>query len=375
MNYPIQIGVPALVLAPMEGVTDAPMRALLTERGGFSLCVTEFLRVSEEVLPDRVILRKLAELASGGRTPSGCPVMLQLLGGDPEAMAHTARQAVALGALGIDINFGCPSKTVNRHEGGAALLKCPDKLGAVVRAVREAVPRAIPVSAKLRLGWERVEEIHHNAQVAAESGASWLTIHARTRAQGYAPPVNWRIVGEVRRALSIPVIVNGDIRDRESLVNCAEVTGAEHFMLGRGALANPDLARLLCRGALDDGKRTQLAERRALDKGDWTRLLDRGVLADSNSTYDGRVLANPVPERDLDLPMARDVRDRHYWLALIDRFCAVASDSPPETLVRRVKQWFNLAAKIGECEGFEAIKRLETLTQIRQVLLDAPLRT
>src|SRR6478609_5011361 len=104
---------PALVLAPMEGVTDAPMRALLTEQGGFSFCVSEFLRVTQDLLPAHVFYRHVPELNSGCRTPSGTPIQIQLLGGNEEAMATNAQRACDLGARAIDINFGCPSPTVN----------------------------------------------------------------------------------------------------------------------------------------------------------------------------------------------------------------------------------------------------------------------
>src|SRR5262249_40055538 len=146
-------GVPSLALAPMEGVTDAPMRALLSERGGFTYCVSEFLRVSRDVPPARVFHEFLPELRSGCRTPSGLPVHLQLLGGDSEKMAQSALLACQLGAGAIDINFGCPAPTVNRHDGGATLLKYPDRIREIVGAIRKAVPAEIPVSAKLRLGW------------------------------------------------------------------------------------------------------------------------------------------------------------------------------------------------------------------------------
>src|SRR3954468_12047616 len=119
MSFPgIQPGRPAIVLAPMEGVTDAPMRELMTERGGFAFCVSEFLRVSQDVPPAKVFRRHIPELERPGcLTPSGVPVQVQLLGGDPELMAAAAEVAIAAGARAIDINFGCPAPTVNRHDG------------------------------------------------------------------------------------------------------------------------------------------------------------------------------------------------------------------------------------------------------------------
>ncbi len=233
---------PALVLAPMEGVTDAPMRALMTERGGFTYCVSEFLRVIDSLYPTHVFHRHVPEFHNGCRTPSGTPVQIQLLGGDEEAMAFNAERAIRLGAQAIDINFGCPSPTVNRHDGGAALLKFPERICKIVASVRSAVPTPIPVSAKLRLGWDCNDDIHKNAEQAALGGASWITIHARTKVQGYAPPAHWKYIGEVRKNLDIPVIANGDIWSLEDFLRCQDVTGCSHFMIGRGALANPFLA-------------------------------------------------------------------------------------------------------------------------------------
>jgi tRNA-dihydrouridine synthase C len=243
----ILLGKPALVLAPMEGVTDAPMRAFLSERGGFSFCVSEFLRVSQDVLSKKVYFREIPELHENCRTPSGLPVQIQLLGGDPELMAESAEVAVRYGARAIDINFGCPAPTVNRHDGGATLLKFPDRIREIVRAVRAAVSAELPVSAKLRLGWDSMDSIHLNAQRAQEGGASWITIHGRTKTQGYTPPAYWEPIGEVRRALDIPVVANGEIWTLDDFKRCRDQTGSEHYMLGRGALADPTLPHQIAR--------------------------------------------------------------------------------------------------------------------------------
>ncbi|MFZ4507987.1 MAG: tRNA dihydrouridine synthase [Fimbriimonas sp.] len=236
---------PALVLAPMDGITDAPMRAFMGQSGAFSYAVSEFIRVSTDPIPPRVFRRDVPEVEQDCLTSSGLPVQVQILGGHAERMAISAINAMRAGARSIDINFGCPAPTVNRNDGGATLLKYPDRIREVVRAVRDAVPLSIPVSAKLRLGWESIEDIHVNAAMAAEGGASWLTIHARTRAQGYAPPVFWRPIGQVYRALGIPVIANGDIWTLDDFRRCQDETGVRHFMIGRSALANPTLPVLI----------------------------------------------------------------------------------------------------------------------------------
>lgn len=236
-----------MVLAPMEGVTDAPMRALLTKRGGFSFCVSEFFRVSQDIPRPSAIRRHVPELKDTARTAAGTPVQVQLLGGNAEKMALSALHAWQAGAPAIDLNFGCPAPTVNRHDGGATLLKYPDRIRAIVAAVRKSVPAHVPVSAKLRLGWESTDDIHKNADMAAEGGADWITIHGRTKTQGYKPPAYWEPIGEVRRRLSIPVVANGEIWTPGDLRRCRDATGCEHFMIGRGALANPALPLLLAR--------------------------------------------------------------------------------------------------------------------------------
>src|SRR5262245_15914446 len=132
----LQPHTPALILAPMEGVTDAPMRAVQGSAGAFTFAVTEFLRVTQLVPPRRIFLDHMPELTDGCRTLTGLPVQLQLLGGDATRMAESAARAHELGATAIDINFGCPAKTVNRHDGGAALLRYPKRIREIVSAIR-----------------------------------------------------------------------------------------------------------------------------------------------------------------------------------------------------------------------------------------------
>ena len=127
-----------------------------------------------------------------------------LLVADAGRMAAAAVFAHQLGAMAIDINFGCPARTVNRDHGGVMLLQHPKRIREIVAAMRSALPAEIPVSAKLRLGWDSIESIDANAEMAAEGGAAWLTIHARTRTQGYAPPVYWSPIGRVREWSSFP---------------------------------------------------------------------------------------------------------------------------------------------------------------------------
>ncbi len=308
----------------MEGVTDATMRALLSEQGGFTFCVAEFLRISMAVPGNGVFRRHVPELRNGALTPGGLPVQAQLLGGDPMKLAKAALAFIAAGARAIDLNFGCPARTVNRHDGGAALLRFPERIREIVKTVRAAVPRDLPVSAKLRLGWDDIRAIHVNAERAAEGGASWLTIHARTKFQGYRPPAYWKSIGEVRARLPVPVVANGEIWNIDDLRRCRDETGCQHFMLGRGALADPTLARAAAR--------------------------ELGI-----------------PKARFDVPFGKTPTQ---WLPLIARFADIsaAAGLAPRYIVARVKQWLRLANHDGALTWFDAIKTCDALGELMDQL-------
>jgi tRNA-dihydrouridine synthase C len=229
----------------MEGVIDHTMRALLTGLGGLERCVTEFVRVSDALLPPRVFFRYCPELQCGGLTAAGVPVYLQLLGSVPALMAENAARAVELGAPGIDLNFGCPSKTVNRTEGGSALLRQPERIYGIVDAVRRAVPQHIPVTVKIRLGYEDSSLLKDNVGAIAAAGPSELAVHARTRKDGYRPPAHWEQLACIKEWIAAPVIANGEIWSAEDARRCREASGCDDLMLGRGILSRPDLACLI----------------------------------------------------------------------------------------------------------------------------------
>lgn len=234
-----------LLLAPMEGLLDFVLRDVLTRVGGVDRCVSEFIRITGTLLPDKVFLRYVPELRNGSRTLAGVPVRAQLLGSDPVSMAENAARLAALGPEGIDLNFGCPAKVVNRHGGGAALLQEPERIATVVAAVRRAVPAHLPVSAKMRLGFNDTHLMRECAQAMQAGGAVELVVHARTKADGYRPPAYWEHIPTIRAAVSIPVVANGEIWTVADAQRCREVSGCDALMLGRGIVADPGLARAI----------------------------------------------------------------------------------------------------------------------------------
>ncbi|RJL69527.1 tRNA-dihydrouridine synthase C [Acinetobacter radioresistens] len=229
----------------MEGLTDPIMRDVLTHVGSFDWCVTEFIRVTDSVLPDHIYYSYCPELKTEGKTAAGTPVHVQFLGNNPEMLAANAVRAATLGAPAIDMNFGCPAKTVNRHRGGSVLLDEPEVVYELVKSVRDAVPAHIPVSAKMRLGYMDRNFMLDNAHAIEDAGASWVTVHARTKADGYTPPAFWDQLQPIREALKIDVIANGEIWNNTDARQCQLESGCEDLMIGRGAVTTPDLTQCI----------------------------------------------------------------------------------------------------------------------------------
>jgi tRNA-dihydrouridine synthase C len=228
-----------LFLAPMEGVVDWVMRDTLTQIGGIDQCVTEFLRVTDKLHPESVFYKNCPELKTNSRTRAGTPVFVQLLGGQAEPLAWNAQRAVKLGALGVDLNFGCPAKTVNRHDGGAAILKSCDRVFTIVDTVRKAIPAEVPVTAKIRLGFDDPNACLDIAQAVEAANATWLTVHCRTKTDGYRPPAYWEWIPQIKERVKTRIIANGEIWNVQDFHRCVEVTGCEDYMIGRGVMSNP----------------------------------------------------------------------------------------------------------------------------------------
>jgi tRNA-dihydrouridine synthase C len=235
-----------LLLAPMEGLLDATLRDVLTRTGGIDRCVSEFIRVTDTLLPERAFVRVVPELLNGGCTRAGVPVRPQLLGSDPACLADNAARLADLSPDGVDLNFGCPAKTVNQSRGGAVLLDEPELVGRIVLAVRRAVPAHLPVSAKMRLGFNDDSRAEDCALAIAEAGANELVVHARTKAHGYRPPAYWERIAELRASLPsvhrMQLIANGEIWNPADALRCREVSGCDALMIGRGMVNDPGLA-------------------------------------------------------------------------------------------------------------------------------------
>ncbi|MDU9393670.1 tRNA-dihydrouridine synthase [Pseudomonas sp. zfem002] len=240
-----------IALAPMEGLVDDVMRDVLTRVGGIDWCVTEFIRVCDRVLPEATFRKLAPELEQGARTAAGVPMRVQLLGSDPVCLADNAALACELGAPVIDLNFGCPAKTVNKSRGGAVLLKEPELLFQIVSEVRKAVPAHIPVTSKMRLGFDSPDGALDCGRALAEGGSAHLVVHARTKVEGYKPPAHWEWVARVQDVVKVPVFANGEVWTLDDWRRCREVSGVEDIMLGRGLVSRPDLARQIA--AVRDG--------------------------------------------------------------------------------------------------------------------------
>ena len=223
------------LLAPMEGVTEPCFRDLVLARNPASAlggAYTEFVRVVDIPLPQRVLRAHL------GPRRFEAPVGMQLMGADVGALAETARRAVAVGAPLIDLNFGCPAKGALRGCAGSALLKEPRKLEEIVRACVDVLT-TVPVTGKIRAGFDDALLLEDLARAVEAGGASMLTVHCRTRAEGYQESVDWSRIARAVSAVTIPVCGNGGVDVHADLARMRRETGCSHVMVGRAALGDP----------------------------------------------------------------------------------------------------------------------------------------
>ena len=236
-----------VILAPMSGITDRPFRRL-AKRLGAGLVVSEMI-ASREVLNTVRRARHRLPVDSAGEQP----LAVQLAGYEPDIMAEAARVNADLGAAIIDINFGCPAKKVVSKLCGAALMRDEALAGRIVEAVARAVD--VPVTAKMRTGWDVGDRnAPRVARTAEAAGARMITVHGRTRCQFYQGHADWSFIKQVKDAVSVPVIANGDIADYDDIDRCLAASGADGIMIGRGAQGRPWFVGQACR-YLADGTR------------------------------------------------------------------------------------------------------------------------
>jgi len=222
---------PAVLLAPMAGITDSPFR-LIARQLGCPAVVTEMVS-AEGIIRDQGGSMRLL-----GFEPGEHPVIAQIFGSRPESMAEAARRCQDLGFDAVDINMGCPVKKVIRSGSGAALMRDEENAAKVVTAVRRAV--SLPVTAKLRSGWSPQEQNAVDlARRLADCGLDALTVHPRTRNQFYSGSADWRVIAAVASAVKLPVVGNGDLRTPEDAERMLGQTGCAGVMVGRAALGNP----------------------------------------------------------------------------------------------------------------------------------------
>ena len=224
-------------LAPMAGVADRAFRELCVSYGA-SCVISEMVSSKGLTMQDRKS-KELLFLSEKER-PAGA----QIFGDDPEIMAKAALKAMEFSPDFIDINMGCPAPKIAGNGGGSALLKNPELIGRIVKSVVEVSP--VPVTAKIRIGWdsEHINAVEVAKRIEA-AGASEITVHGRTKAQMYAPPVFLDEIAKVKKSVSIPVIGNGDIVDGKSAKKMLDETGCDFLMVGRGALGNPWIFRCI----------------------------------------------------------------------------------------------------------------------------------
>ncbi len=236
-------------LAPLEGLADGPMREVLCAHGGYDLCFSEFIRITDIPVAEKTLIREIPEFLNDCKTPDGTDLRVQFLGDNPKTLAASALKAHKLGAKSIDINFGCPSRFV--HHSGAMLLKEPELMHSIMCEVREALPSECELSAKVRLGFADKSEASDVIRAVAVDGVKEITVHCRTRKDLYKEEaLDWSAMRPLHSlAPNAVLIANGNINSLDDAIKCREITLCNDFMCGRGAFAIPNLGHVIKEGA------------------------------------------------------------------------------------------------------------------------------
>ena len=235
-------------LAPMAGITDKPMRRMVHAKSGGDVAL-----ISEMVAINALSRKNAKTYRIADVRDEPYPVIVQLVGADEVLFADAAQLAAELGAAGIDINMGCPVRKIITGGAGSALMKNPEQAAKIIKSVKNAVK--LPVSVKFRKGWDNNSvNATDFAKMCEASGAEFITVHGRTRAQGYSGTADWNIIKEVKSAVKIPVVGNGDVTSPQSAAEMIKQTGCDGVMIGRAALGAPwltgEIATYLKNGSL-----------------------------------------------------------------------------------------------------------------------------
>jgi tRNA-dihydrouridine synthase B len=226
-----------LLLAPLSGISNLPFRLLAKEQGCGLVC-------TEMISAEGLVRNRKATEGLMRSCPEERPLAVQIFGAHPQSLAAAAKIVEEVGAELVDINMGCPVRKVVSGGSGAALMKDPRRAGQIMEAVRKAV--SIPVTVKIRAGWdEKNRNYLEIARIAEDCGINALTLHGRTRGQGYGSKADWQVIAEAKRHLRVPVIGNGDLNSPEAVSRFFALTGADGAMVGRAALGNPWVFRLI----------------------------------------------------------------------------------------------------------------------------------
>ncbi len=224
---------PILALSPMADMTDSAFCQVVRQVGGADVVYREMVS-AEAVVRDNVKTLGMTDFV-----PAERPIVQQIFGSDPLTMARAAAIVMEhAGPEGIDINMGCPVYKITSNFNGCALMKEPDRAAAIIREIKQAIGNT-PLSVKIRLGWSDPDDFKKFIPVIEEAGAQLITIHGRTKAQGYAGKSDWARIAEAKKIARVPLLANGDIHEPHQVKEALEITGADGVLIARGALGNP----------------------------------------------------------------------------------------------------------------------------------------